>query len=825
MKKFRTIVSLVLCAALLCACGGKDHGDATTTGPAQQTTAPSGNAVYSVLVTDAAGDPVTSGVIVNFLSGGQIAAMQTVNDQGVAQKELPKGVYTVELGFTDASVSHHYDASDLTLTPDKTSLSVVLSQAVCEEYEMISAYSESAGDHLSYTAHYVLSGMTYIPMDDGDRTYVLFTPEQSGLYRFSAEGCTLGYYGSKHFVQMQSLSEVAEDGSFTVNVTPGMVSSDGTGTTVIVVGIDTDAEGCILKIERIGNAQLTIEDYPWTIYETTATLESYTLPENIRLVDFNLKSAADAYTLVLSTADGFYHLGTADGPLVYARLGCESAFLDSLETVLESSGLSRYYFDEAGNFLSKESYSECLLEYIQHMDPISGVYPLTQDLVYIFQNRGEYVGWWDASSSMYLFVDSNGTPIPGINTEIAWLFLCCYGEAVSVEPCADGHSEVTDAAVSATCTDSGLTEGKHCSVCGVVITAQQTVPATGHSYGAWVEVKAPTVDAAGLAERTCSACGSKQQQPLDKLTPEDACANGHTLVTDAGKAATCTSDGLTEGQHCGVCGTVTKLQQTISATGHSYGQWVEVKAPTYDEAGLSERTCASCGNKEQKELEKLERAVGTLSSADPVDIYYIHIEETMSFDAAVAAGEYAQYNLYWLMGMSITIESEDAYLIFGDKVYWPENGVIEFEIYYANPSDRYTPCTIYIGNCGRNDTTITAKLSTEPGTMMNPVKLNPGSFTTYLEAGNDQGYYYEFTATSSGTLTVTIDSISPSKNASLSLYNLSSYQMLQIDTTDGVSTISISVNAGDVVRVCLSAVPDSAFNYPALTLNCTAKFD
>jgi len=56
---------------------------------------------------------------------------------------------------------------------------------------------------------------------------------------------------------------------------------------------------------------------------------------------------------------------------------------------------------------------------------------------------------------------------------------------------AKGHTPVTDAAVAATCLSSGLTAGTHCSACGAVLTAQQTVPAQGHSWGAvsytWAE--------------------------------------------------------------------------------------------------------------------------------------------------------------------------------------------------------------------------------------------------------------------------------------------------------------------------------------------------
>ena len=45
----------------------------------------------------------------------------------------------------------------------------------------------------------------------------------------------------------------------------------------------------------------------------------------------------------------------------------------------------------------------------------------------------------------------------------------------------------------------------------------------------------------------------------------------HNLVTDAGVGATCTQDGLSEGEHCTECGEVTWPQEVIPATGHSYG--------------------------------------------------------------------------------------------------------------------------------------------------------------------------------------------------------------------------------------------------------------
>ena len=79
------------------------------------------------------------------------------------------------------------------------------------------------------------------------------------------------------------------------------------------------------------------------------------------------------------------------------------------------------------------------------------------------------------------------------------------------------HMEVEDKAVAATCTAKGKTAGKHCLVCGAVLTEQKTIAAFGHKWSEWSTVKKSTYLSEGVKTRICKVCGKKETTSIGKL--------------------------------------------------------------------------------------------------------------------------------------------------------------------------------------------------------------------------------------------------------------------------------------------------------------------
>ena len=98
-----------------------------------------------------------------------------------------------------------------------------------------------------------------------------------------------------------------------------------------------------------------------------------------------------------------------------------------------------------------------------------------------------------------------------------------------------------------------------------------------HEYGDFEILKNPTCTEKGQKGKICKKCG--------KITEKtDIDAAGHTPVTDPAVAPTETTDGLTEGSHCGVCGAVQVAQETIPMRDPTIDPWFSRAATTEADA-------------------------------------------------------------------------------------------------------------------------------------------------------------------------------------------------------------------------------------------------
>ena len=198
-----------------------------------------------------------------------------------------------------------------------------------------------------------------------------------------------------------------------------------------------------------------------------------------------------------------------------------------------------------------------------------------------------------------------------------------------------GHDIVIDKAVAATCTETGLTEGQHCSRCDGATIAQEEVAAKGHAKktviennvaasctkgGSYDEVVYCTVCEAELSRNTATVPAKGHAYKENVMAPD--CYNGGcTIFTCSVCGATYVGDfvpatGHTAGQakventvdpdcintgsydevvYCVDCGAeLSRTAKTIAALGHKYES--KVTDPDCVNEGYTTYTCSVCGD-------------------------------------------------------------------------------------------------------------------------------------------------------------------------------------------------------------------------------------
>ncbi len=125
-----------------------------------------------------------------------------------------------------------------------------------------------------------------------------------------------------------------------------------------------------------------------------------------------------------------------------------------------------------------------------------------------------------------------------------------YGDwTVTIKPTCDQNGVKVR-----TCLNEGCPEGYEGHV------QKEFIPKEGHNYGEWTVTKYANCTETGIKERTCDRCKHTETAVIEK--------GSHKTVVDNAVEATCTSTGLTAGNHCEICGAILVAQKVIPMKAH-----------------------------------------------------------------------------------------------------------------------------------------------------------------------------------------------------------------------------------------------------------------
>lgn len=178
-----------------------------------------------------------------------------------------------------------------------------------------------------------------------------------------------------------------------------------------------------------------------------------------------------------------------------------------------------------------------------------------------------------------------------------------------------------------------------------------------------------------------------------------------------------------------------------------------------------------------------------------------------------------------IFGVTMTIENAaDASVTFNDTTYTADaDGVLTVEFPESATVGRPNPVEFELTNSGSTDASYELSFEYPVGSHMNPEYLfGVAWINVSIEAGNSQGYYYNWTSNSDGTLVLT-DAAFDADKYDVELSSTGSY-VYPTMSESGNGTVSIDVKAGDTVTIHVVANHDAQWNYYAVETTLTGNF-
>ena len=391
---------------------------------------------YTVTVLDGMGFPM-EGVEVSFMNENTAAAKAVTDKDGKASVKLTSGEYSVEIAASD---DYFVPSEAFKVNADAPALEITL-VAFAKDPEMVYPGATET-DTVLAGVYNVDLGSFRVPVEKGKIRYLFFTPKEGAVYHIytDSDKVEVGYYGGSFFVTPNNTGVVDENG---VLIYEFLHTSVGSKVVLGLTATSASVDSCTVTIIKASDIEIQDVERPWEQYVPTQIPDSkVTTPSGTMKyvpieINFSTMQGTKEIEVVYNEKDGYYHLNTADGPVLYVRISQSTKYMDPLKSIVEFTNIGRYFYDEDGKLIKKESYCDAIYinthnfpnnknpYYAQVADSKYGVVPLNEELIYILKNMGAD-DWYVKSSPDYIF--DNATIPADVMPQNAWLFACVYFE-------------------------------------------------------------------------------------------------------------------------------------------------------------------------------------------------------------------------------------------------------------------------------------------------------------------------------------------------------------------------------------------------------------
>ncbi len=382
---------------------------------------------HGIWIVDGLGIPVTD-VIVKIMKDGETVKMYPYKGEFLPF-DIETGSYTIELDLEGTGENYIYDESALTISPDKLSAKIRLFKTLPDDTTSLFVGSPVEKD---YDAYYIAEGSYKVSLTPNDYTFFIFAPTSPAIYALTYECDTelkISYHGGSFFVQGTDLSENSSEFAEYKNGLAASVYAGNIGCEMVFAIKSTTATECIFNIENVGDPGTRLVDQPWTpcLEDENRVQEHLNLKPEGTYTQINVTDMT--ISAVFNKEDGYYHLNSADGPIIFIDITSDSKFVSSIQKICGNQRMGAYIYDINGNVVEKRSYNELFWQYgmpnnadEKVKDPIR--IPLTEKLAEAVKTFGDRNGWWSDNDDTNIFTSVLlGTPY---NQDIAWLLYCGY---------------------------------------------------------------------------------------------------------------------------------------------------------------------------------------------------------------------------------------------------------------------------------------------------------------------------------------------------------------------------------------------------------------